>query len=259
MSFHKALTGVDIHVPHALTYADALARWTATGLVAADVGKLAAQADSGALYRLRSVSPVLWSVVTVNRQGTMEYFEEFVGNALSGAWDVTLVGAGSSALLISAQDSAVRLRADVALNDSAEIDHGGNHSFRASSNAAFWARFEEQGATNQGLELGFSRNDGASEHIWLEHGSGGNYIASVMSATTETTVDTGVAVDTSKHIVEILVDTTRVEFIVDDVSVAVITTNIPTNTQQIHARIENLSAGSQRDLEVDAIRGMAIR
>jgi hypothetical protein len=61
MSFHKDLTGTNIHVPYAWTYADATARLAATGFVAADVGKLALQvAPTPSLWLLTDESPITW-------------------------------------------------------------------------------------------------------------------------------------------------------------------------------------------------------
>lgn len=61
MAFHRNIDGpTDGHVAHSLSYADAAARAGATGLVVADVGRLARQADDGSFWVLTSHSPVTW-------------------------------------------------------------------------------------------------------------------------------------------------------------------------------------------------------
>lgn len=57
MTRHKDLVGVDIHVIHAFTFANAGARTGATGLVAADVGKVAKQSDDDSYWILTAVAP----------------------------------------------------------------------------------------------------------------------------------------------------------------------------------------------------------
>ena len=58
MGFHDDLTGLDIHVIHAFTFADAAARTGATGFVAADVGKVAKQTDDDSYWILTVITPV---------------------------------------------------------------------------------------------------------------------------------------------------------------------------------------------------------
>ena len=64
MSFHSNETGSSLHVLNAFTYANAAARLGASGLVSADVGKLALQSDTKNYYILQNHSPVTWSQVT---------------------------------------------------------------------------------------------------------------------------------------------------------------------------------------------------
>lgn len=61
--FHAALTGDNIHVPYAWTYADSTAREGASGFAATDVGKLAIQSDDNSLWILTDDDPVTWSQV----------------------------------------------------------------------------------------------------------------------------------------------------------------------------------------------------
>jgi len=60
MSFHDVLTGADIHVAHAFTYANAAARTGATGLGSTDIGKIAKQTDNNTYWVLKDDSPLTW-------------------------------------------------------------------------------------------------------------------------------------------------------------------------------------------------------
>lgn len=61
MSVHRDLTGVQIHVPYAWSYANETAREAATGFTASDVGKLSRQLDDNTLWMLTDDSPVTWT------------------------------------------------------------------------------------------------------------------------------------------------------------------------------------------------------
>lgn len=64
MPAHKGLTGADIHVSFAYTYANAAARLAASGFVAADVGKFALQSDNSSIWMLSDDSPITWAEVS---------------------------------------------------------------------------------------------------------------------------------------------------------------------------------------------------
>ncbi len=61
---HKDLIGADIHVAHAFTFANDAARTGATGLVPADVGKIAKQTDTNEYWILTDDDPVTWKLLT---------------------------------------------------------------------------------------------------------------------------------------------------------------------------------------------------
>lgn len=66
-TLHSALSGTNIHVPYAWTYADTAAREGAT-LAAADVGKFARQTDDNSIWMLTDDSPLTW--IQVNNSAT---------------------------------------------------------------------------------------------------------------------------------------------------------------------------------------------
>lgn len=57
---HKSITGTDVHVVHAWTYADTTARAAATGFVAGDVGRVALQSDNSSFWFLSDHDPITW-------------------------------------------------------------------------------------------------------------------------------------------------------------------------------------------------------
>lgn len=60
---HKSVPAADMHAVHAWTWADAAAR-AAQSVVAADVGKIGRQSDTGIFYILVNHSPATWSQVS---------------------------------------------------------------------------------------------------------------------------------------------------------------------------------------------------
>ena len=63
MGFHDEVTIGDVHIIHQFEYADAAARTGATGLVAADIGKVAKQTDDLSWWVLSETTPV-WKPLT---------------------------------------------------------------------------------------------------------------------------------------------------------------------------------------------------
>lgn len=63
MSLHKNITFADGHVIHSFEYANAAARTGATGLVSADVSKVAKQTDNNTYWILTAATPT-WSELT---------------------------------------------------------------------------------------------------------------------------------------------------------------------------------------------------
>lgn len=54
---------VDVPVAYSLVYADAPARLAASGLTAADRGRIALQQDTGEFWILNTLTPVTWALV----------------------------------------------------------------------------------------------------------------------------------------------------------------------------------------------------
>lgn len=81
---------------------------------------------------------------------------------------------------------------------------------------------------------------------------GANWLIGSISGGTSTIVSTGIAADTDFHEFRIATSPGFLNFFLDEVSVGVITTNIPTGSLCPHCRSTSLSTG-ERDVFVDYI------
>ena len=81
-ALHSALTGTNIHVPYAWSYADQTAREAASGFAAGDVGKLALQEDDDSLWILTATTPT-WVAVG---SGSTSGMATDGWTAASGTW-----------------------------------------------------------------------------------------------------------------------------------------------------------------------------
>ena len=119
--FHRDATGLEVHVFHSFTYADATARTTASGLVADDVGKVALQSDTLAFYVLQNEVGPVWALLTGAGGGSIPTQDDgvtivaaptahnFVGAGVivtdvAGVATITISGAG----LAAGNDGAVQ-------------------------------------------------------------------------------------------------------------------------------------------------------
>lgn len=69
MPLHPDLTGSNVHVIHAYTYADSTARLAASGFASADEGRCAYQQSDRTLWVLTRASPVEWKEITAGGGG----------------------------------------------------------------------------------------------------------------------------------------------------------------------------------------------
>ena len=61
MALHRTLPATENHPIQSLTYPNATALFAATGFTIDDIGRVALQEDTGALYSLKNYSPIVWS------------------------------------------------------------------------------------------------------------------------------------------------------------------------------------------------------
>lgn len=130
-STHKTLTGADIHVPHAFTYANATERLTATGFVASDLGKIARQEIDQSYWVLEDVTP-LWKAFGGGGGSSELSFDSITDPAVDAAVTsavidvhsgtvITLTTAGNSQTLEAPTDTTAGKRF-VIVNDDASTD-----------------------------------------------------------------------------------------------------------------------------------------
>lgn len=62
--YHRNLTGSEVHVPNAFTYANAAQRLVATGFVASDVNKWALDSDTNLYHVLKNHDPITWEPIS---------------------------------------------------------------------------------------------------------------------------------------------------------------------------------------------------
>lgn len=89
MAFHKNLTGSDVHVPYAFSYANSTARAAATGFTSLDVGKFARQVDSNTIWMLTNHSPISWAQIGAAAGGISDGDKGDITVSSSGAaWTI---------------------------------------------------------------------------------------------------------------------------------------------------------------------------
>jgi len=103
MAWHDELGFADGHVAHAFEYANAAARTGASGIDAADVGKLARQLDDGSLWWLTDDSPLTWVAADsvdggAHALGGAEHTADTLVNLNTKVSDATLIDTGDSRL-----------------------------------------------------------------------------------------------------------------------------------------------------------------
>ena len=119
---HSTLAGEDIHSPYRSVFADAAARTTYGGTaVAADVGKMYKQADTGGIWELSSIGPAVWealndAVTSASLVGTTLTLPRRNGVDLTA--DLSSLGGGGGAVSSAPSNAYER----VALTYAGEFD-----------------------------------------------------------------------------------------------------------------------------------------
>jgi hypothetical protein len=136
MPHHKDLAIEHRHAAHNFEYANTAAREGATGLTAADVGKIALQLDSKQLYSLVAFFPVEWHILSGLEQTAADV--EFTPNGDIAATDVQaaiqevrddtdtkLAGKADSVHVHKASDVTTEQFADARISGSSVVQHEG--------------------------------------------------------------------------------------------------------------------------------------
>lgn len=115
MSFHRQMTGTDIHVPHAFTYANESARTGATGFGTEDLYKFAVQTDDNSLWTLTATTPT-WAEVSAHSYTSQSIYDS--DGTLTGNRTVTgNSGDNLSFLHYNGTSSTYTLRSALVLED----------------------------------------------------------------------------------------------------------------------------------------------
>ena len=254
---HKDVPEGQRHPPHDYTYADAPARRSAGPFASTELHIEVLQTDDLSKYRLIQIAPPLWEPIqgATPKHAVMD--DEFFGADLDAKWRKTIVGGSSQAQIINLTPSVLRLRAGANIGDCGEIDWGDNHSLAVSSNAELRVRIFPKHIDDVLMQVGLTRGDGSVDGIFFQFKDSvdTNWQAICRQGpSSETKVDTTIPAAVAN--VEMLIEckTGEIKFWIDGAVVATITTNIPTNTQQMHMRMENEAAVENKDLLLDFVR-----
>lgn len=124
-ALHSAQTPANgIHVVHAFEYANAAARTGATGLVAADVGKVALQIDNKSFWGLQNHSPVTWT--QLNGGGATDELAKVSANDTTAGYLNGKLVAGTNITLTELNDGANETLQISAAGGSGEVNLGAN-------------------------------------------------------------------------------------------------------------------------------------
>lgn len=190
---------------------------------------------------------------SVDTKTIAPFFDDFIGSSLDNIWSTSTSGAGSSvALSTSSTGGKVLITSGTTINDFATLLFNTNNiRFSAAPSLRFRGSFSATTSTD--VRFGFQVD--TSNTIEFRYDTSlANVEAITVSGGTETAVDTGIAADTSLHNYEIIGNTsnTSVQYKIDSVEVATITTNIPTGLGHLFMRQESLAAAS-RILTIDFV------
>jgi len=154
MAFHKNLTGSDIHVPYAFSYANSSARTSALGITSLDVGKFARQTDDNSIWMLTNHSPLTWSQVNAAAGGVSD----------GDKGDITVTSSGAT-WTIDAQSVTYPKIQNVTATDKilGRVSAGAGTVEEIDCTSAGRALLDDADATAQRVTLGLGNVDNTSD------------------------------------------------------------------------------------------------
>jgi hypothetical protein len=185
---------------------------------------------------------------TPSEDYVMSYFmDDFVGGLYQNRYWATRAGSGSVSIPVSSIGGILLVRANASnyyevyqsvgaftVARKVEVVWRGKVDSLTSSRAAFGLQFD----VNNRIE-------------WLyEAALGANWRARSVASSVETVVDTGVAADTNYHEFRIVTDTGLAHFMLDNVPLATIVTNVPTGNLSPFLRSTSTTSAT-RDIYAD--------
>lgn len=184
--------------------------------------------------------------------GPVRFYDEFFPPALDDQWTTSTSGTGSLVDVQLAPGGQVLIRAGNANGRTAELLFGGGVAWQSIINydPDIRARMKYDGTNNGHIEFEVHYAD-SNNYVFLEADWGGNWLLSCRSGGTLSQVDTGVALDNAWHTFAMRSSSTAVTARIDDVLVATITTNIPTDAGTVSIYVAATGTGGTKNLLVD--------
>lgn len=172
------------------------------------------------------------------------FYESFNGSLYDNRfWAVT--GSGSLTLLAAGTNGVAQLRANASSNYS--LAQGGLCAFSVAKSALFWSRFKLPSAASVYVEIGLLSS---SQYAVIR--SNVTWRSYTSDAGGSTTYDSGVALDTEWHEVEIRTRSGNIDFLFDGVLWTPHTTNLPTEDLQPFFYVGS-SIAATKDLYIDTV------
>ncbi len=186
-----------------------------------------------------------WEIISPsNFQSNTLLFDDFFKNSLSSKWVTSVTGGSSSVLPIDGLGGQVRLTSGPNIGNSAQL-HSGIRVMNAGSNGQLSFRIKLSSTTNTIVRVGGYTSTTDAIDFYVNNTTGGNWYSRTMSATTSTTMNTGVAVSTNWVIMRINLSTPAVQFYINNTLVTTHNTNIPSALLRIYTHQESASASSR--------------
>jgi len=179
------------------------------------------------------------------------FYDDFVGSNYDNRW---WTGRGGGGSLTAQADSILRIRATA--NTNYELYQNDLCDFSVAKNAIHTSRWRVSSLTSMSGEVGFEPTtpDNATDWLAFIYNSdiGANWQAQSAAGGVTTTIDTGVAADTSYHEFRIETTSGTLKYFLDGVLVATITTNISALLLQPYCWVVSKTAAT-RDVFFDWI------
>jgi hypothetical protein len=189
------------------------------------------------------------------------FYDDFFGSAYNArTWSLNN---GTFTALAANQGGIAQLQAGASANASIDFGNQTGHFSVAGLAEVTW-RFKIETNTNIHFEIGVRQAPALeqSDKIYIQRSvdrANSNWWCLAMKSSVETAVDTGIASDTNWHEGTIKTSTGNVDFYLDGVLVANITSaNIPTGLFGPALRFENRTSGT-RNVHLDWVEAKGIR
>jgi hypothetical protein len=190
------------------------------------------------------------------------YREEFLPSGASPffdteQWNFGTSGAGSSVLGVVSQGGQIKIAAGPANGRYAEL-YWSHEVFKKEDEVIFefYGRLDITSDIVATLGLWEPGSDHAA---YFQVSNGGTEFETYVAGSSNTTIDSGVLLDTSMHFFKIITASDKITFLIDSEIVAEHESNLPTNRLKADFYIESKNTGATRSFFLDAVRAVAKR